>query len=61
MINQYLAELSDSDLVKIIVQACAEVTSLARRKAIPDRHRVGSLGELHATKTLSLTLAPQST
>ena len=61
MDSQRLAEMSDSDLVKLIFQACAEVTSRTGRKASPDGHLVGTLGELHAAKTLGLTLAPQST
>ena len=61
MDSQRLAEVSDSDLVKLIFRACAEVTSRTGRKASPDGHLVGTLGELHAAKTLGLTLAPQST
>ena len=61
MDSQRLAEVSDSDLVKLIFRACAEVTSRTGRKASPDGHLVGTLGELHAAKVLGLTLAPQST
>ena len=61
MESQRLAQVSDSDLVKLIFQACAEVTSRTGRKASPDGHLVGTLGELHAAKTMGLTLAPPST
>ena len=61
MVPIYLTELIDGDRVKIIFQTCAEVTSRTGRKASPDGHLVGTLGELHAAKTLGLTLAPQST
>ena len=61
MINPYLTELIDGDRVKIIFQACAEVTSRIGCIASPDGHLVGSLSELHAIKILTFTLAPHST
>ena len=61
MLNPYLTELIDDDRVKIIFQACAEVTSRIGRKASPDGHLVGTLSELHAIKSLSFTLSPHST
>ena len=53
--------MSDNELVQLIFQACAEVTRRTGRRASPDGHLVGTLGELHAAKALDLTLAPQST
>jgi hypothetical protein len=61
MNSRQITDMSDDELVQLIFQACAEVTRRTGRKASPDGHLVGTLGELHAAKVLGLTLAPQST
>ena len=61
MQHDELSELDDDDLIALIFRACAEVTARTGRKASPDGHLVGTLGELHAAKVLNLTLATPST
>ena len=47
---------SDEELVQLIFQACAELSTRTGRSVSPDGHLVGSLGEIHAKNVLGLTL-----
>ena len=47
---------SDDDLVRLIFQACAELSRRSSRSVSPDGHLVGSLGEIHAARALNLKL-----
>lgn len=49
-------EQTDDDLVRLIFQACAELSSRSGRSVSPDGHLVGSLGEIHAAHALGLRL-----
>ena len=51
---------SDSELVRLIFDACAELSSRSGRRVSPDGHLVGSLGEIHAAHILGLTLETAS-
>ncbi|MBU6244155.1 MAG: hypothetical protein KGP12_02965 [Actinomycetales bacterium] len=51
---------SDEELVRLIFQACAELSRRSGRSVSPDGHLVGSLGEIYAARTLGLTLATAS-
>ena len=51
---------SDEELVQLIFQACAELSTRTGRSVSPDGHLVGSLGEIHAKNVLGLTLETAS-
>ena len=53
-------EQTDADLVRLIFQACAELSRRSRRSVSPDGHLVGSLGEIYAAQELGLTLQTTS-
>jgi len=53
-------EQSDDDLVRLIFEACAELSRRSGRSVSPDGHLVGSLGEIHAAQALGLRLATAS-
>lgn len=53
-------EQTDADLVRLIFQACAELSRRSRRSVSPDGHLVGSLGEIYAAQELGLTLQTAS-
>lgn len=51
---------TDEELVRLIFQACANLSSRSGRRISPDGHLVGSLGEIYAARTLGLTLETAS-
>jgi hypothetical protein len=53
-------EQADDELVRLVFQACAELSRRTGRSVSPDGHLVGSLGEIHAASQLGLTLQPAS-
>jgi len=53
-------EQTDDDLVRLIFQACAELSRRSGRSVSPDGHLVGSLGEIYAAQTLGLHLETAS-
>lgn len=53
-------EQTDADLVRLIFQACAELSHRGGRSVSPDGHLVGSLGEIYAAQALGLRLETAS-
>ncbi len=53
-------EQTEDDLVRLIFQACAELSRRSGRSVSPDGHLVGSLGEIHAAHALGLRLETAS-
>ena len=53
-------EQTDDDLVRLIFQACAELSRRSGRSVSPDGHLVGSLGEIYAAQALGLRLETAS-
>ena len=51
---------SDEDLVRLIFQACTELSRRTSRSVSPDGHLVGSLGEIYAARALNLKLETAS-
>jgi len=53
-------EQTDDDLVRLIFEACAELSRRSGRSVSPDGHLVGSLGEIYAAQALGLRLETAS-
>jgi hypothetical protein len=53
-------EQTDDDLVRLIFQACAELSHRSGRSVSPDGHLVGSLGEIYAAQAFGLRLETAS-
>jgi len=51
---------TDEELVRLIFESCAELSSRSGRSVSPDGHLVGSLGEIHAAQALGLKLETAS-